>query len=490
MVFNFSGASQPQKNLLWNLQKLEEVAEAGDVEAQLRLTDFYKININSRDHYREKHEYWRLKAEAQKSSKEYLAAKEKLSEELKSYWKELQEREKEMKQRLTELQEKYKNIPQKAQNNDPKVWHDSINAVFQPQKIYSWKTPFSLKYRLTINIDTPEGVKSGSTVQEIFYPPADSENIYNPYNQGVPRGEAAYIDMGQRGTVFAIMQDPANARNRIFGLMTTVFPTVPIIHDQSRYQEVLQHYHDLRGVKDEVPPEHYPMFVHFRDIDSPQTIELVYKTKQGSRNDMKQVEIDRFEEIFGQGVKIKDMTLEMTDDPHEWKISSKLRWIENMSEEDVTRALREAKPPVHITNGIGYYIFRQGQVDPLEKIKAEKAAKREIEEKLSKATAYENYSQIPRIFMRSLYHTKTLDKYLEYINKDFGKDVSLSKSSLHESATELDVNQDGLITTSESHSAAINAFVTVDTNKDGKISYDESESFRRDLKAAKTKRGK
>lgn len=486
----YSNASDPRESKLWNLQKLEEIAEAGNVEAQLRLVDFYKININSRDHYREKHEYWHLKAEAQKSSKEYLAAKEKLNEEQKNYWQEQQEREKQMKQRLTQLQEKYKNVPPDAQNNDPKVWHDSINAVFQPQKIYTWKTPLSLKYRLTINIETPEGVKSGSTVQEIFYPPADNENIYNPYNQGVPRGEAAFIDLGERGTVFAIMQDPANARNRFLGLIRTVFPTVPIVHDQSRYQEVLQHYNDLSGVKDEVPPEHYPMFVYFKNINDPQSIELVYERKQGSRKDMKQVDTDRFEEVFGKGVRIKSMIMEMTDDPLEWKLGSKLPWIENMSEKDVTRALREAKPPIHITNGIGYYVFRQGQVDPLEKIKAEKKAQKEITEKLSNATAYDDYSQIPQIFMQPLHNTMTLDKYLEHLKKYFGKDVSVSESSVHQVAL-LDMNQNGLVTTDEAYTAAINAFVTVDTNKDGRISYNESETFTQNLiRSAKSKRDK
>lgn len=386
------------------------------------------------------------------------------------------------------FQEKYKNLPPEAQNNDPKVWQDAINATFQPQKIYSWKTPFSLRYRLTIHIETPEGVKSGSTIQEVFHPPADSENIYNPHNQGVPRGEAAYIDLGERGTVFAIMPDPPNARNRFFGLIRGVFPTVPEIHDQLRFQELLQHYNDLSGVKDEVPPGFYPMFVRFRDINDPKTIELVYERKDGSRKDMEQVDTDRFQEFFGKGVRIKNMTLEMTDDPYEWKLGTKLPWIETMSEKDVTRALREAQPPIHITNGIGYYVFRQGQVDPLEQIKAEKKAKEEIAEKLSKATPYQSYSQTPWFLRKFLRHTVTLDEYLELVNKYFGGDINVNEASVHQ-ATDFDMNQDGVITTNESYTAAINAFVTVDKNKDGKISYDEDNTYREELRAAKA-RGK
>lgn len=66
---NSSASAEPNKKPLWNLQKLEEVAETGDAEAQLRLIDFYQTNINSRDGYKKKLEYWKQKSEAQKASK-------------------------------------------------------------------------------------------------------------------------------------------------------------------------------------------------------------------------------------------------------------------------------------------------------------------------------------------------------------------------------------------------------------------------------------
>ena len=468
LVFRFSIASQTQASTLWNLQKLEEIAESGDVEAQLRLIDFYQQNINSRDHYKEKLEYWRKKAEAKKSSEEYSLAAKKLSDERQNYFKEREHLQKEMQDRMLKLKEKYEKLPPEAQKNEAMMWHDGLNAVFNTQSIYSWKQPFSLRYRLTINIQTPEGIKTGSTVQEVFYPPADTENIYNPYNQGIPRGEAAYIDLGERGVIFAIMPDPPNAKNKFFGLIQTVFPTVPTVYDQSRYQEILQHYNDLGGVKDEVPPELYPMFVYFKDINDLKTFELVYKRKEGSRRDMREVEVDRLEEIFGKGVKIKNMILEMTDDPLEWKLDDKLKWIEVTEEGEITRLLKEEYNRKitsgeirtnFITNGIAYYIFRQWKEEPLQKIESDKKHKQEIKDKLSKYKAYDSIDEVPVFFrkhlrdiMGHLHHTMTFDKFIERINKD--------EQPL----------------TDEMLDAALRAFVTVDTNKDGVISYNEHEA--------------
>lgn len=485
VIFTLSSASASQKSTLWNLQKLEKVAENGDIEAQLRLINFYKKNINSRDHYKDKLEYWSQKAAAEISTDEYKIATQKLNEERTAYFKAQQERQREMKERMLQLKEKYEKLPPEAQKNEEMMWHDGIKAVFNPQAIYSWKTPFSLRYRLTINIETPEGIKTGTTVQEVFYPPADNENIYNRYNQGIPRGEAAYIDLGERGVVFAIMPDPANAKNRFFGLIRSIFPTVPTVYDQSRYQEVLQHYDELEGVRDEVPPYLYPMFVHFKDMSDPQSIELAYKRKTGSRNDMKQVEVNRFEELFGEGVRIKSIYLEMTDDPLEWKLDDKLAWLENMKEKEITKALREADPRIHITNGIAYYVFRQAQQDPLEKISAEKKAKQEISDRLSKATAYKNFKDIPWVLSRNLRHHVTLDNYLDRTNAEV-KDAldNNTRYGKYKSVLELDMNNDGQITLVEANSAALNAFVTIDKNKDGKLSYGEVEDFRRDLKSA------
>ncbi len=55
-----------QSNKLMNLQQLEAIAELGDVEAQLRLVQFYKFSRPSGRKYEFKEDYWRQKSEIKK----------------------------------------------------------------------------------------------------------------------------------------------------------------------------------------------------------------------------------------------------------------------------------------------------------------------------------------------------------------------------------------------------------------------------------------
>ncbi|PCI57010.1 MAG: hypothetical protein COB36_01710 [Alphaproteobacteria bacterium] len=352
-AFKLSNVAHGNINTIYNLQTLEKIAEAGDIEAQLRLIDFYQKNINSRNNYKVKLEYLYKKVEAQKSTDEYKKVNQKLAEERQYARKEAKKiREKKMAE-LAVFSEQYKNIDPKDKEAQKRAHLRSLEIVNDRKNVYSWKEPYTLRYRLTVNIKTPEGIKSGSTVQGIHYPLAFIKNTYNPASKGIPNGEAAYIDLGERGVIFAIMPAPSSARHRFFGLIRSVFPTVPTVYGQYRYKEVLHHYNDLRNVKDEISSAHYPMLIRFRDINDPQTIEVVYQVKRGET-------IDRIEEVFGQGVSIESMFLEMTDDPLEWKLDNKLSWIETMEEKDITHALRKAEPHVHITNSVAYYVFRQG----------------------------------------------------------------------------------------------------------------------------------
>lgn len=71
---------------------------------------------------------------------------------------------------------------------------------------------------MTITVDTPEGLKSGSAVREVFVQ-------YQPGFMGVQagghatlRGEAVEVDLGARGKLFALMRSKfsEDAGYRIF----------------------------------------------------------------------------------------------------------------------------------------------------------------------------------------------------------------------------------------------------------------------------------
>ena len=57
---------------------------------------------------------------------------------------------------------------------------------------------------MTITVDTPEGVKTGSAVHEI----SNSKGLFGFPDAGNPadiEGEAVVVDLGERGVLFALI---------------------------------------------------------------------------------------------------------------------------------------------------------------------------------------------------------------------------------------------------------------------------------------------
>jgi hypothetical protein len=73
-------------------------------------------------------------------------------------------------------------------------------------KTYSWR------YKMTVEIETPEGIKTGSAVREVtvWFEPRNNPDPRDPqYNIGKKiKGEAVVVDLGERGKVFALLKGP------------------------------------------------------------------------------------------------------------------------------------------------------------------------------------------------------------------------------------------------------------------------------------------
>ena len=173
ILSNTFSAANVNEAKLWNLQKLEKLAETGNVEAQLRLIDFYRSDISGRDYFKERLEFWLEKSELKKQTDEYSVAATKLQQERTEAFEQQQEKEDAMKARLVAVKEKYEKLEPDANKNGAMIMRDGMSAAFDMEKVYSWEVPYNWRYRITINIDTPEGVKSGTTVRELYFPPAD-----------------------------------------------------------------------------------------------------------------------------------------------------------------------------------------------------------------------------------------------------------------------------------------------------------------------------
>ncbi|MEZ5691978.1 MAG: hypothetical protein R3D71_10005 [Rickettsiales bacterium] len=150
----------------------------------------------------------------------------------------------------------------------------------------------SFNYRVTIAVDTPEGVKIGSAVRKVTA--SDAPRI-SPHAIGSVsvKGEAVVIDLGERGVLFALLRSETSVD---YGYRIAFNNFVP---NGALTGEVIRRYSSLRGKK-ELAFDKLPMLVRFRDINDPKTVELV------DPNDLAA--------SFGEGVKLKSASIEITDD--------------------------------------------------------------------------------------------------------------------------------------------------------------------------------
>src|SRR5262249_2045252 len=84
------------------------------------------------------------------------------------------------------------------------------------------------------------------------------------------------------------------------------------------------------GVKKALELPYYPMFVHFKDSNDPKSVENVLELASDHNWPPKYtIKSDRTAEIFGKGVKIEDVTIEITKSPRSSRIEGFLPWLEN-----------------------------------------------------------------------------------------------------------------------------------------------------------------
>ena len=182
------------------------------------------------------------------------------------------------------------------------------------------------RYRMTVEIDTPEGVKSGSVVREVIYFTGTPKP--SPYAPRIQvKGEAIPIDLGKRGVVFAIMSGGAIPDYGYY-IVFKAFPSPkpPLT------PEGLQYYNQLKDGKATIESKFYPTFVAFKDLKNPKSVELVYQIKKHEKaenhwTNPQYFAADNFERFSGKGVHIKSVSIEMTQDKVTWGIEKWLPWI-------------------------------------------------------------------------------------------------------------------------------------------------------------------
>ena len=170
------------------------------------------------------------------------------------------------------------------------------------------------RYKMTVVVETPEGTKTGSAVREVSNSASSVKLIDLPQatNPAKVRGEAVVVDLGKRGVLFALISDHQSA-----GEFYYAFPAPggrPTTVDGIRY------YNSLKEGHATIEPKKYSEYarlVTFTDLNDPKTVQSV--DNQSLVN------------FFGDGVKIKEITLDITNESVTWEIEKWLPWLEHLN---------------------------------------------------------------------------------------------------------------------------------------------------------------
>ena len=178
----------------------------------------------------------------------------------------------------------------------------SVGYCFFGLNQYTWHQ------KMTLEVEAEGQLYTGSSVVKVRVKESEplTKQLGYPLHFGA-KGEAAFVELPGSRYLFALLDEgPPDS-----GPQTNA---LNIFKDQLP-RKGLERFAVLSTsrFKTDIPRSHYPLLVTFTDITDPKTVQ--------------KVEPDNLEMIFGPGVSLKRITLEITDEPvTEGKIESVLGW--------------------------------------------------------------------------------------------------------------------------------------------------------------------
>lgn len=174
------------------------------------------------------------------------------------------------------------------------------------------------RYRMTVEVDTPEGRRTGSSVIEVgITEPGDSRFLL-PDAGGTQtvEGEAVVVDLPKGKVLFALLEAPSDVDAAgsfpVDALNPKLYPV------EYRF---IQRANDLKKIRDVgvLPKASYPFLVTFDDVTDPTSIRLV--------------DPENLAATFGEGVKLRRITVEMTEDRITTGVSERLKWLDAINDQ-------------------------------------------------------------------------------------------------------------------------------------------------------------
>ena len=182
----------------------------------------------------------------------------------------------------------------------------------------------TFRYRLTLEVETPEGLRSGSSVIEVRMTETGDHALVFPEASGIKsrvQGEAVAVDLPGGKVLFALLRMEGSSGGAAGWAITALDPPRPKgDYEVIRQVQAMQKIDRVGILPRTLPPiahlperSVYPMLVTFADITDPTSVALV--------------DPDNLAATFGEGTTLKRITVQITDDPVTTGIEERLGWL-------------------------------------------------------------------------------------------------------------------------------------------------------------------
>ncbi len=202
----------------------------------------------------------------------------------------------------------------------------------------------SYRFRMTVAMDTPQGIRTGSSVYEVMAGRTGGILPEEAKRDWYMRGEAAAIDLPGGRTLFALLKTRAHFEDMMGLSMASLHPDF-----RGTGYDVVGVAKELsRGTwpgPAEVVPESYPMLVTFADESDPASVTVVEPGNLAAH--------------FGPGVRLREITVELTDDAVTTGIGERLGWLSKHPEPRVDPNYRGSTAPTAVQL-LSHGDFRRG----------------------------------------------------------------------------------------------------------------------------------
>jgi hypothetical protein len=177
--------------------------------------------------------------------------------------------------------------------------------------------PMRYRFRMTAEVETPQGLRSGSSVMEVR---AAREPM--PFAEGHAVsagliGEAVAVDIAPRQTMFVLLTN-VKSGDMLVGAVTQAFEPKARLGDDFLAGVEKLGQRGQRGRTVVLPPALYPKLVLFRDMRVSTSVE--------------EVDPNNLSASFGPNVQLRRITLQTTDDSVTHTLRSRLPWLSEYPE--------------------------------------------------------------------------------------------------------------------------------------------------------------